>query len=50
MNDYLRSERSIVSEPSESGPDFAKGGGLLPAIAQDADDGTVLIEKVDFAV
>ncbi|NLE39588.1 MAG: phosphoribosyl-AMP cyclohydrolase [Pirellulaceae bacterium] len=33
----------MVSEPSESGPDFAKGGGLLPAIAQDADDGTVLM-------
>ncbi|MBN1589937.1 MAG: phosphoribosyl-AMP cyclohydrolase [Pirellulales bacterium] len=32
-----------MSEPSDSAPDFAKGGGLLPAIAQDADDGTVLM-------
>jgi phosphoribosyl-AMP cyclohydrolase len=32
-----------MSEPTESTPDFAKGGGLLPAIAQDADDGTVLM-------
>jgi phosphoribosyl-AMP cyclohydrolase len=32
-----------VGEASDSGPDFAKGGGLLPAIAQDADDGTVLM-------
>ena len=32
-----------MSQPSDSGPDFAKGGGLLPAIAQDADDGTVLM-------
>ncbi len=28
---------------SETGPDFAKGGGLLPAIAQDAQTGTVLM-------
>ena len=26
-----------------SGPDFSKGGGLLPAIAQDADSGQVLM-------
>jgi len=32
-----------VPEPPDPGPDFAKGGGLLPAIAQDADDGTVLM-------
>jgi phosphoribosyl-AMP cyclohydrolase len=32
-----------VSQSPDSGPDFAKGGGLLPAIAQDADDGTVLM-------
>jgi phosphoribosyl-AMP cyclohydrolase len=32
-----------VSQPSDSDPDFAKGGGLLPAIAQDADDGAVLM-------
>ena len=32
-----------MSESPESTPDFAKGGGLLPAIAQDADDGTVLM-------
>lgn len=32
-----------MSETSDSGPDFAKGGGLLPAIAQDAADGTVLM-------
>ncbi len=28
---------------SNSRPDFEKGDGLLPAIAQDADDGTVLM-------
>jgi phosphoribosyl-AMP cyclohydrolase len=32
-----------MSESSESTPDFAKGGGILPAIAQDADDGAVLM-------
>ena len=32
-----------MSPSSDSGPDFAKGGGLLPAIAQDADDGAVLM-------
>lgn len=32
-----------MPEPPDPGPDFAKGGGLLPAIAQDADDGTVLM-------
>ena len=30
-------------ETPESGPDFAKGGGLLPAIAQDAQTGEVLM-------
>jgi phosphoribosyl-AMP cyclohydrolase len=32
-----------MSQLSDSNPDFAKGGGLLPVIAQDADDGTVLM-------
>jgi len=32
-----------VNESADGGPDFAKGGGLLPAIAQDVDDGTVLM-------
>lgn len=32
-----------MSESPESAPDFAKGDGILPAIAQDADDGTVLM-------
>jgi phosphoribosyl-AMP cyclohydrolase len=35
-----------MSQPTEShdsAPDFAKGGGLLPAIAQDADTGQVLM-------
>ncbi len=31
------------SAPNASGPDFAKGAGLLPAIAQDADTGEVLM-------
>jgi len=29
--------------PPDRGPDFAKGAGLLPAIAQDADSGEVLM-------
>jgi phosphoribosyl-AMP cyclohydrolase len=33
----------LVSAPGDSTPDFDKGGGLLPAIAQDADDGAVLM-------
>ena len=32
-----------MAETSELGPDFAKGGGLLPAIAQDAETGVVLM-------
>jgi len=32
-----------VTETPESSPDFAKGGGLLPAIAQDAQTGEVLM-------
>jgi phosphoribosyl-AMP cyclohydrolase len=32
-----------VSENPASQPDFAKGGGLLPAIAQDAETGEVLM-------
>ncbi|NQT12575.1 MAG: phosphoribosyl-AMP cyclohydrolase [Planctomycetes bacterium] len=35
-----------MSEPGETveaGPDFSKGGGLLPAIAQDAESGEVLM-------
>jgi len=31
------------NQPATEGPDFAKGGGILPAIAQDADSGTVLM-------
>jgi phosphoribosyl-AMP cyclohydrolase len=33
---------ALCAEPA-SGPDFAKGDGLLPAIAQDADTGAVLM-------
>ena len=32
-----------MPESNDFRPDFAKGDGLLPAIAQDADDGTVLM-------
>ena len=32
-----------MAEASQTGPDFAKCGGLLPAIAQDADTGEVLM-------
>ncbi len=32
-----------MSQASHSRPDFAKGGGLLPAIAQDAETGQVLM-------
>jgi phosphoribosyl-AMP cyclohydrolase len=32
-----------MPEVPETGPDFAKGGGLLPAIAQDAESGEVLM-------
>ncbi len=32
-----------VPKNTESQPDFSKGGGLLPAIAQDAADGQVLM-------
>ena len=31
------------SNVTDSGPDFSKGGGLLPAIAQDAETGEVLM-------
>ena len=31
------------AEPPAAGPDFSKGGGLLPAIAQDAETGEVLM-------
>ena len=32
-----------MDQPSAMGPDFARGDGLLPAIAQDADSGEVLM-------
>ena len=32
-----------MSQTPPTGPDFAKGGGLLPAIAQDAETGEVLM-------
>jgi len=32
-----------MTEIPETGPDFARGGGLLPAIVQDADSGDVLM-------
>jgi phosphoribosyl-AMP cyclohydrolase len=32
-----------MTDKQESGPNFQKGGGLLPAIAQDADTGQVLM-------
>lgn len=34
---------TFVSEPPASEPDFLKGGGLLPAIVQDAETGEVLM-------
>ena len=34
---------SIVSDPSRSIPNFSRGDGLLPAIAQDASTGEVLM-------
>ena len=33
----------MVPNTPDSDPDFSKGGGLLPAIAQDAEDGQVLM-------
>jgi phosphoribosyl-AMP cyclohydrolase len=33
----------MSDKPQPDGPDFAKGGGLLPAIAQDAETGDVLM-------
>lgn len=32
-----------MPDPPETGPDFQKGDGLLPAIAQDAETGAVLM-------
>lgn len=32
-----------MPQTSETGPDFSKGGGLLPAIVQDAETGEVLM-------
>jgi len=32
-----------MTEPSPTGPDFTKGDGLLPVIAQDAETGEVLM-------
>lgn len=32
-----------MPDASETGPDFAKSGGLMPAIAQDAETGEVLM-------
>ncbi|MBN1911234.1 MAG: phosphoribosyl-AMP cyclohydrolase [Pirellulales bacterium] len=32
-----------MGETADAVPDFDKGGGMLPAIAQDADDGAVLM-------
>ena len=34
---------SETSNAPDAGPDFSKGGGLLPAIAQDAETGEVLM-------
>ncbi len=33
----------MAENTEKQGPDFAKGGGLLPAIAQDADTGDILM-------
>ena len=33
-----------MSTPSNNGPDFSRGDGLLPAIAQDAQTGEVLMQ------
>jgi len=45
LNDPTKTVRGIsfVSEPPASEPDFSKGGGLLPAIVQDAETGEVLM-------
>ena len=32
-----------MSQPPETDPDFARGGGLLPTVAQDAETGEVLM-------
>jgi phosphoribosyl-AMP cyclohydrolase len=39
----VKVEVTMGSELSSQGPDFAKGGGMLPAIAQDAASGDVLM-------
>ncbi len=40
---FSRREHTALSTEKNSGPDFSKGGGLLPAVAQDADTGDVLM-------
>jgi phosphoribosyl-AMP cyclohydrolase len=32
-----------MTKPTQPGPDFSRGGGLLPAVAQDAETGEVLM-------
>jgi phosphoribosyl-AMP cyclohydrolase len=41
--DFITAGASGVSDPSQLKPDFSKGDGLLPAIAQDAQTGEVLM-------
>ncbi len=40
---FRQRKRIPLSTAKTKGPDFSKGGGLLPAIAQDADSGKVLM-------
>ena len=40
---FSQGEHILLSAKKNSGPDFSKGGGLLPAVAQDADTGEVLM-------
>ena len=40
---FHQGERIALSAATNTGPDFSKGGGLLPAIAQDAESGKVLM-------
>jgi phosphoribosyl-AMP cyclohydrolase len=47
VNNFLQSKQYAVTDLANDAttlePDFAKGGGMLPAIAQDAESGVVLM-------
>ena len=43
LNRWHKTAMSDLAPPTEGMPDFAKGDGLLPAIAQDAQTGEVLM-------